>query len=108
MSSIAIGILGVCGRPVLHSNIEIEGLGRVRKDFVGQGIRNLLDQSLRSGVGRPADRSEVDRLAEGQAGRLLNKFGWRGGFDFSVPFAVKDGATSRFLRVELEGLKILG
>jgi hypothetical protein len=49
---------------MLHCNIEVEGFGGVGEDLVGKSISDLLDKSLGSKVGRPADRGELNWLAK--------------------------------------------
>ena len=46
--SVDVGVLG--GRPALGGNVEVEGLGRVGKDLVGQLVGDLLDEQLGSHI----------------------------------------------------------
>ena len=72
---IAEYVLLLLGGPLLHGNIEVEGLGRVRKDLIGQLIGDLLDEQLSGHIGGTRDGGESDRLAERQRRGSLGELG---------------------------------
>jgi ABC-type transporter Mla MlaB component len=46
-SGVAIGIQLSLLCPLFHGHIEIEGVGRVGKQFIGESVCDLLDDGLR-------------------------------------------------------------
>jgi hypothetical protein len=55
LSRVSVDVLLVLRGPLLECDIEVEGLGRVREDLVGQLVGDLLDEKLGSHICRAGD-----------------------------------------------------
>jgi len=70
-----VNIPFLLSRPVLNSGIEVEGLGRVREDLVGELVGYLLDEQLGCDVRGPRDGRQRHHLAKGQGRGHSFRFG---------------------------------
>ncbi|CEI60630.1 unnamed protein product [Fusarium venenatum] len=73
LSGVSVDVLLVLGGPLLECDIEVEGLGRVREDLVGQLVCDLLDKKLGSHICRTGDGRKRNLLAKGEARRQLGE-----------------------------------
>ncbi|PKS11423.1 hypothetical protein jhhlp_003186 [Lomentospora prolificans] len=64
---VAMDVLLLLRRPVLGGDIKIKGLGRIRKDLVGELVSDLLDEQLSCHIARARDVREGHALAEGES-----------------------------------------
>lgn len=55
LGGVSVDVLLALGSPLLKCDIEVEGLGRVREDLIGQLIGDLLNEELGGHISRARD-----------------------------------------------------